>query len=60
LHDGRLAVRALPIPEEEGPSCVAAESWWAVDLNDFKLSRIAANPKIQRNGHFEGPGRKPQ
>ncbi len=60
LHDGRLAVRALPLPEEEGPSCVAAESWWAVDLNDFKPSRIAANPKVQRNGHFEWPGRKPQ
>jgi hypothetical protein len=60
LQDGRLAVRALPIPEEEGPSCVAAESWWAADLNDFKLSRIATNPKLQRNGHFESPERKQQ
>lgn len=59
MQDGRLAVRALPIPEEEGSSCVTAESWWAVELNDFKLYRLATSPRVQRNGHFDLPETKP-
>ncbi|HLK04261.1 MAG TPA: hypothetical protein VKT53_07435 [Candidatus Acidoferrum sp.] len=53
LTDGRLAVRVLPIDaEEEGPSCVVREAWFAVRLDNFAASPIAANPNVRRYGTF--------
>jgi len=56
LPDGRVALRAMPIDEEEeGASCVRSESLWGVDLSNLKVASIGAKTLVKPNGRFEPP-----
>jgi len=52
LRDGRVAVMARPLDEEEGPSCVKQDSIWAIDTSNFKVSALTKPEEIKQNGKF--------
>jgi len=52
LRDGRVALRVIPLDEEEGPSCVDQEGMWALDISSFKVSPLAQPEPIKQNGRF--------
>jgi hypothetical protein len=55
LLDGRVAVKARPLDEEEGPSCVSKDSLWAIDISTFKISPLTGKEAIKQNGQFTKP-----
>jgi hypothetical protein len=52
LQDGRVAVKAWPLDDEEGPSCVPKDSLWAIDISTFKISPLTGKETIKQNGQF--------